>query len=166
VILTGIDPLKLTIFSMALTALSLPVTVVPLLIIMNDPEYLGENVNHWIANAAVLVVSVIACVLALVAIPCSSWEEAEMELGQALLDQQVTDRNGEQMGKVDGVVVELRRGEATPNRALHDWRGHRGRAAAPSLGSVADALAEALGPEAGTAVRNPLEQGEQDRAWT
>jgi len=32
-----------------------------------------------------------------------------MELGQALLDQQVTDRNGEQMGKVDGVVVELRR---------------------------------------------------------
>jgi len=69
VILTGIDPLKLTIFSMALTALSLPVTVVPLLIIMNDPEYLGENVNHWIANAAVLVVSIIACVVALVAIP-------------------------------------------------------------------------------------------------
>jgi len=26
-------------------------------------------VNHWIANAAVLVVSVIACVVALVAIP-------------------------------------------------------------------------------------------------
>jgi Mn2+/Fe2+ NRAMP family transporter len=69
VILTGIDPLKLTIFSMALTALSLPVTVVPLLIIMNDPEYLGDNVNHWVANAAVLVVSVIACVVALVAIP-------------------------------------------------------------------------------------------------
>jgi len=68
-ILTGVDPLKLTIFSMALTALSLPVTVVPLLIIMNDPEYLGENVNHWIANAAVLFISVIACVVALVAIP-------------------------------------------------------------------------------------------------
>ena len=32
-----------------------------------------------------------------------------MELGQALLDQQVTDTNGEQMGKVDGVVIELRR---------------------------------------------------------
>jgi Mn2+/Fe2+ NRAMP family transporter len=69
VILTGIDPLKLTIFSMALTALSLPVTVVPLLIVMNDPDYLGENVNHWIANAAVLAVSIIACVVALVAIP-------------------------------------------------------------------------------------------------
>jgi sporulation protein YlmC with PRC-barrel domain len=31
-----------------------------------------------------------------------------MELGQALLDQQVTDRKGELMGKVDGVIVELR----------------------------------------------------------
>jgi Mn2+/Fe2+ NRAMP family transporter len=68
-IFTGIDPLKLTIFSMALTALSLPVTVVPLLIIMNDREYLGDNVNHWIANTAVLFVSVLACIVALVAIP-------------------------------------------------------------------------------------------------
>jgi sporulation protein YlmC with PRC-barrel domain len=32
-----------------------------------------------------------------------------MELGRAVLDQQVTDRHGEQMGKVDGVVVELRK---------------------------------------------------------
>ena len=69
VIFTGVDPLKLTIFSMALTALSLPVTVVPLLIIMNDREYLGDNVNHWIANAAVLFISVLACIVALVAIP-------------------------------------------------------------------------------------------------
>jgi Mn2+/Fe2+ NRAMP family transporter len=68
-IATGLDPLKLTIFSMALTALSLPVTVVPLLILMNDSEYLGDNVNHWIANAAVLFVSVLACIVALVAIP-------------------------------------------------------------------------------------------------
>jgi Mn2+/Fe2+ NRAMP family transporter len=68
-IFTGIDPLKLTIFSMALTALSLPVTVVPLLIVMNDPQYLNENVNHSIANAAVLFVSVLACIVALVAIP-------------------------------------------------------------------------------------------------
>ena len=68
-IFTGIDPLKLTIFSMALTAVSLPVTVVPLLIVMNDPLYLGDNVNHWIANAAVLFISFLAGVVALVAIP-------------------------------------------------------------------------------------------------
>ena len=69
VIVTGIDPLKLTIFSMALTALSLPVTVVPLLVLMNDPQYLGDHTNGWMGNAAVLAVSVVACVVALVAIP-------------------------------------------------------------------------------------------------
>lgn len=68
-IFTGIDPLKLTIFSMALTAVSLPITVVPLLILMNDPGYMGENVNHWVANAAVLFVSLLACIVAVVAIP-------------------------------------------------------------------------------------------------
>jgi Mn2+/Fe2+ NRAMP family transporter len=67
--LVGIDPLKLTNFSMALTAVSLPVTVVPMLILMNDPRYLGERGNGWISNAAVLAVSVVACIVALVAIP-------------------------------------------------------------------------------------------------
>jgi Mn2+/Fe2+ NRAMP family transporter len=69
VIAAGIDPLKLTIFSMALTALSLPVTVWPLLVLMNDPLYLGDRTNGWISNAAVLAVSVIACIVALVSIP-------------------------------------------------------------------------------------------------
>ena len=41
-----------------------------------------------------------------------------MELGQAVLDQQVTDRKGEQMGKVDGVIVELRRGKPPRVAAL------------------------------------------------
>jgi sporulation protein YlmC with PRC-barrel domain len=34
-----------------------------------------------------------------------------MQLARALLDQQVIDRNCELMGKVDGVVVELRKGK-------------------------------------------------------
>ena len=69
VIVTGVDPLGLTVFSMALTALSLPVTVIPLLVLMNDPMYLGDHVNGWISNAAVLAISALACVVALVAIP-------------------------------------------------------------------------------------------------
>jgi sporulation protein YlmC with PRC-barrel domain len=34
-----------------------------------------------------------------------------MHLGQAVLDQQVIDRSGELMGKVDGIVLELRKGK-------------------------------------------------------
>lgn len=41
-----------------------------------------------------------------------------MELGQAILDQQVVDRKGELMGKVDGVVVELRKGKPPRVAAL------------------------------------------------
>jgi sporulation protein YlmC with PRC-barrel domain len=41
-----------------------------------------------------------------------------MELGQAVLDQQVTDRQGKQMGKVDGVVVELRKNQPPRVAAL------------------------------------------------
>jgi len=69
VIAAGTDPLKLTIMSMALTALSLPITVIPLLVLMNDPLYLGEHTNGWLGNAAVLAVSVIVSIVALVALP-------------------------------------------------------------------------------------------------
>lgn len=65
----GIDPLKLTLFSMALTSLTLPVVTFPFLILMNDRDYMGEYGNHWISNAAVIVTSLLASILALVVIP-------------------------------------------------------------------------------------------------
>jgi len=67
--LLGADPLKLTQISMALTAASLPVGVLPFLILMNDREYLGEHVNGWVSNGVVLFVSLMAGVLAIVSIP-------------------------------------------------------------------------------------------------
>jgi Mn2+/Fe2+ NRAMP family transporter len=68
-ILIGIDPLKLTIFSMALTAATLPVSIVPFLFLMNDKSYVRGYRNGWISNAVVLVIIALAFVLALVAIP-------------------------------------------------------------------------------------------------
>ena len=65
----GIDPLKLTLFSMALTSLTLPIVTFPFLILMNDRDYVGEHGNHWISNAAVIVTSLLASIMALVAIP-------------------------------------------------------------------------------------------------
>jgi Mn2+/Fe2+ NRAMP family transporter len=66
---SGIDPLQLTLFSMALTSLILPVVTIPFLILMNDPDYVGEFGNGWISNTAVIVISLLASVVALVAIP-------------------------------------------------------------------------------------------------
>ncbi len=66
---TGIDPLQLTLFSMALTSLTLPLVTFPFLILMNDRDYVGDYGNGWISNTAVIVISLIASLLALVAIP-------------------------------------------------------------------------------------------------
>jgi Mn2+/Fe2+ NRAMP family transporter len=65
----GIDPLQLTLFSMALTSLTLPIVTFPFLVLMNDRDYVGEYGNHWISNAAVIAISLLASVLALAAIP-------------------------------------------------------------------------------------------------
>jgi Mn2+/Fe2+ NRAMP family transporter len=52
-----------------LTSLILPVVTLPFLVLMNDRDYMGDHGNHWIGNTAVVVISLLASVVALVAIP-------------------------------------------------------------------------------------------------
>jgi len=65
----GIDPLQLTIFSMVLTALILPLEILPFLILMNDERYLGKYRNGWISNSVVIFTLALAFILAIVSIP-------------------------------------------------------------------------------------------------
>jgi Mn2+/Fe2+ NRAMP family transporter len=65
----GVDPLKLTMFSMAITALILPLIVLPFLIIMNDKRYLRNHCNHVLSNLVVCFVIILTAVMAAVAIP-------------------------------------------------------------------------------------------------
>ncbi|TGQ29408.1 divalent metal cation transporter [Mesorhizobium sp. M00.F.Ca.ET.216.01.1.1] len=68
-IAVGLDPLRLTIFSMALTAASLPLSVIPFLFLLNDERYVGNHRNGMISNAAVLFVIALGFALAVVTIP-------------------------------------------------------------------------------------------------
>src|SRR5689334_5293374 len=68
-ILAGVDPLSVTILSMALTAATLPVSIVPFLFLMNDYSYVRIYRNGWFSNAVVIVIIGIAFVLAVVSIP-------------------------------------------------------------------------------------------------
>jgi Mn2+/Fe2+ NRAMP family transporter len=68
-LLFGIDPIKVTMMSMALTAAVLPLAIVPFLFLMNDPIYLGEHRNGWLSNTVVTVVILISFVLAVISIP-------------------------------------------------------------------------------------------------
>jgi Mn2+/Fe2+ NRAMP family transporter len=65
----GVDPIKVTMMSMALTSFTLPLAIVPFLLLMNDPIYLGKYRNGWISNSVVSIVVVISFVLALISIP-------------------------------------------------------------------------------------------------
>lgn len=69
IIACGIDPLQITDLAMAFTAAALPVTVFPLLVLMNDKAYLKNHTNGLISNAVVLGICGLAAVLALVSIP-------------------------------------------------------------------------------------------------
>jgi Mn2+/Fe2+ NRAMP family transporter len=65
----GVDPLKITIFSMAVTTLILPMVTFPFLIVMNDKKYLRNHTNGRLANIIVCAVILLAAIVALVAIP-------------------------------------------------------------------------------------------------
>jgi Mn2+/Fe2+ NRAMP family transporter len=68
-ILFGIDPLKLTLFSMAISAFVLPFVAIPFLLIMNDRKLLKDYANGWISNSVAAFLLVLSIVLAVVTIP-------------------------------------------------------------------------------------------------
>jgi len=65
----GIDPIKVTMMSMALTSATLPLAIVPFLLLMNDPIFLGKYRNGWISNSVVSIIVLISFVLAVISIP-------------------------------------------------------------------------------------------------
>lgn len=66
---TGIDPVKLTVYTTALAAFSLPFTFLPLYVIANDTEYMGEQRNGVLANVAGGFFLVVLSVVTLATIP-------------------------------------------------------------------------------------------------
>lgn len=65
----GADPLALTNLSMTLTAASLPLTVVPLLALMNDADVMMKHVNGWLTNIALVVIVLLSIALFVAALP-------------------------------------------------------------------------------------------------
>jgi Mn2+/Fe2+ NRAMP family transporter len=68
-LLFGVDPVKITIMSMALTAATLPVAIVPFLLLLNDPIYMGKHGNGWVSNLVVAIIILISFILAVISIP-------------------------------------------------------------------------------------------------
>jgi Mn2+/Fe2+ NRAMP family transporter len=69
VALTGLDPLRLTLISVALTVVIMPAVVLPFLVLMNDPRFVKEHTSGSIGNICLAGVIILAALLAMVVIP-------------------------------------------------------------------------------------------------
>ncbi|MFP5310978.1 MAG: Nramp family divalent metal transporter [Actinomycetes bacterium] len=69
VLATGVDPVLVTEYSVVFSAIALPLTYLPILIVANDPQYMGKHVNGRVVNALGMVYLVIILVASIAAIP-------------------------------------------------------------------------------------------------
>jgi len=69
VLLTTADPIMLTEYSVVFSAVALPLTYFPILVVANDRTYMGSHANGGLANALGTVYLVLVVVAALAAIP-------------------------------------------------------------------------------------------------
>ncbi|MFD2796156.1 Nramp family divalent metal transporter [Promicromonospora vindobonensis] len=76
VLMTNVDPIAVTEYSVVFSAVALPLTYLPILVVANDPEYMGEHVNGRAMNLLGTVYLVILVVAAVSAIPLMIVTEA------------------------------------------------------------------------------------------
>ena len=69
VLATGADPVLITEYSVVFSAIALPLTYLPILIVSNDPQYMGPHVNGRPVNVLAMIYLVIILVASLAAIP-------------------------------------------------------------------------------------------------
>ncbi|MBF4769895.1 divalent metal cation transporter [Nocardioides agariphilus] len=73
ILVTGVDPILVTEVSVVFSAVALPLTYFPILVVANDPDYLGEHVNGRLANGLGMIYLVLIGVAATAAIPLMIW---------------------------------------------------------------------------------------------
>ncbi len=66
---SGVDPIKLTLVTLALAAATLPFTFLPLLIVANDRDYMGEQRNTLAINVVAGIMLAVLSVVTVAVIP-------------------------------------------------------------------------------------------------
>jgi len=69
IVLTGVDPVQLTEYSVIFSAVALPLTYLPILLVANDRSYMGTDVNGRLANTLGVLYLVVILGIAVSAIP-------------------------------------------------------------------------------------------------
>jgi Mn2+/Fe2+ NRAMP family transporter len=65
----GFDPLRVTLISVALTVVIMPLVVLPFLVLMNEHEYVGQHTSGSLGNGLLATLTVLGALMAIVVIP-------------------------------------------------------------------------------------------------
>ena len=109
-----VDPIKVTEYSIVFSAVALPLTYFPILVVANDPDYMGDKMNGRFSNVLGSIYLVIL-VAARRRDPaddrhqggCMMAAGRVLDAGLHLLDRQLVDRDGRLCGKVDDLELEV-----------------------------------------------------------
>jgi manganese transport protein len=69
IVFTGVDPIKVTEFSVIFSVVALPLTYLPILLVANDRAYMRGYVNGRLANVFGIGYLVVILLVAIAAIP-------------------------------------------------------------------------------------------------
>jgi manganese transport protein len=68
-VMTGVDPVQLTEFAVIFSAVALPLTYIPILLVANDRSYMREYANGRLANTFGIVYLLVIAVISVTAVP-------------------------------------------------------------------------------------------------
>jgi hypothetical protein len=111
--ISGIDPVKVTEYSIVLSAAALPLTYFPILVIANDPRYMGDKTNGRLLNGVATAYLVLLGRRGHGDHPPHHRDQGRELMASArvlyagldLLDRQLRDRNGRLCGNVDDLEL-------------------------------------------------------------
>jgi Mn2+/Fe2+ NRAMP family transporter len=66
---SSVNPFKITEVSIALVAVAAPLTYLPILLLANDPRYVGDKTNSWLSNTLGTILFIVMVLAAIAAIP-------------------------------------------------------------------------------------------------
>jgi Mn2+/Fe2+ NRAMP family transporter len=69
IVLSGVDPVELTEYAVVLGVVALPLTYLPIMLMANDPEFMGEHVNGRLARTVGWAYFALLLVIAVTAVP-------------------------------------------------------------------------------------------------
>ena len=98
IVVTGVDPIMVTEFSVIFSVVALPLTYIPILLVANDRAYMRSYANGRVANIFGVFYLVVVLVIAVAAIPLlvlsqhgAGMKMTEIDLGLGVLDHQLMD---------------------------------------------------------------------------